>query len=255
LTCHDASVTTSSRLSVAVRAARARRQWTREQLANESGLSFAAITQIETGRRTEIRVSSLVALAEALDVSVDYLVRDEVAQPMLQHRAYLYDSPEQFVDVALSVVWTGLDAGHAVLVVTTEPNLSAVRQATRGNGQRVQFGTPSDWYATPGVPLGRFRDFARDARTAGADWVDILAEPPPAWSTSGRTETRAWARGESLLNVVLEPWPVSVGCFYDATRMPRRVRADVERTHPEIVTASNGAVSPSYELPENFLVR
>jgi len=63
------------RVAAAVRAARLRRGWSRETLAHESGLSFAAITQIETGRRTELRVSSLVALADALGVSVDYLVR------------------------------------------------------------------------------------------------------------------------------------------------------------------------------------
>jgi transcriptional regulator with XRE-family HTH domain len=248
-------VTTSSRLSAAVRAARTRRQWTREQLANESGLSFAAITQIETGRRTEIRVSSLVALAEALDVSVDYLVRDEVAQPMLQHRAYLYDSPEQFADVAQSVIWTGLDAGHAVLVVTTEPNLSALRKATRSKGGSVEFGTPSDWYTMPGAPSGQFRAFVQDARKSGADWVDILAEPPATWYAGGRSGTRAWSKGESLLNVVLEPLPVSVTCLYDSGRMPRGVRADVERTHPEVVTAGDGVVSRSYESPESFLVR
>jgi transcriptional regulator with XRE-family HTH domain len=246
---------TSSRLSTAVRAARGRRQWTREQLANESGLSFAAITQIESGRRAEIRVSSLVALAEALDVSVDYLVRDDVARPMLQHRAYLYESAEQFADVAQDVVGAAVEAGHAVLVVTAKKNLSALRTAGSSNGRRVQFGTPSEWYTTPGAPSGRFRDFVRDARKAGADWVDILAEPPSSWYTGDRAGTRAWSKGESLLNLVLEPWPVSVGCLYDTSRMPTRTRADVERTHPQVVSANNGGARASYEAPQSFLVR
>lgn len=245
----------ATRLSVAVRAARKRRRWTREQLAGQSGLSFAAITQIESGRRSEIRVSSLVALAEALGVSVDYLVRDDATQPMLEHRAYFYESPEQFADVAQAVVEAGLEAGHAVLVVTAKKNLSALRKTGRSNGRGVQFGTPSEWYTTPGAPSGRFRAFVRESRKAGADWVDILAEPPPAWYTTGRAETRAWSKGESLLNLVLEPWPVSVGCLYDTGRMSRRVRADVERTHPDVVTAHDGSVKAAYEAPESFLVR
>lgn len=254
LTCHDPHVETPSRLAAAVRAARQRRQWTREGLANESGLSFAAITQIETGRRTEIRVSTLVALAEALDVSVDYLIRDDATTPMLEHRAYLYDSPEQFSEVAQTVVESGLAAGHTVLVVSAKPNVSALRKASRGNDRRLEFGTPSDWYTTPGVPSGLFRAFIRDARKAGADWVDILAEPPSAWYTAGRAATRAWAEGEALLNLMLEPWPATVGCLYDTAKAKRQARSDVERTHPELVTAGERNVSASYESPERFVL-
>src|SRR5580765_8167247 len=58
-----------------LRAARKRRGWSRETLAHYAGISGAAIAQIESGRRADPRVSSLVRLADALDVSVDELVR------------------------------------------------------------------------------------------------------------------------------------------------------------------------------------
>src|ERR1700738_2780915 len=64
----------SSQVGRTLRSARERAGWSREALAHHSGLSWAAIAQIESGRRREVRLGSLVALANALAVSVDYLV-------------------------------------------------------------------------------------------------------------------------------------------------------------------------------------
>ncbi|MCU1676331.1 MAG: sensor protein [Frankiales bacterium] len=61
-------------IAEALRQARMRRGWTREDLAHHSGVSYGAIAQIEAGRRTDVRLRSLVALADALDVSVDALL-------------------------------------------------------------------------------------------------------------------------------------------------------------------------------------
>ena len=61
----------------ALRAARARAGWSRETLAHHSGVSWSAIAQIESGRRRDVRLSSLSALADALGVSVDELFRLE----------------------------------------------------------------------------------------------------------------------------------------------------------------------------------
>ncbi|MDQ1715383.1 MAG: Helix-turn-helix domain, partial [Frankiaceae bacterium] len=61
-------------IAEALRRARLRLGWTREDLAHHSGVSYGAIVQIEAGRRTDVRLRSLVALAEALDVSVDALI-------------------------------------------------------------------------------------------------------------------------------------------------------------------------------------
>src|SRR5580693_43557 len=93
------------RVAAAVRAARGRLGWSRETLAHESGLSWSAITQIETGRRSDVRVSSLVALAGALGVSLDYLALagGEPASepgPMLSHRAFMYRSENELAQFA-----------------------------------------------------------------------------------------------------------------------------------------------------------
>jgi transcriptional regulator with XRE-family HTH domain len=224
----------SLRVGVAVRASRQRRGWSRETLAHASGLSFAAITQIETGRRTELRVSTLVALADALRVSVDYLVRAEVAASLLEHRAHVYDSTEELVQLAERVAREGLEAGNAVLVVATKPAVAAIQGALGADASHVSFGVSSDWYTTPAQTTQRYAAFARDARKAGGNWIDILGEP--IWTGRTRTETQTWTKYESLLNVVFGPWPVTVGCLYDAAKVPKQVRAAVDRTHPSVVT-------------------
>jgi len=240
----------SRRLGAAVRAARQRRSWTRETLAHESGLSFAAITQIETGRRTEVRVSSLVALADALGVSVDYLVRPKVTTALLDHRAHVYDSPEHLVRLAEQVAYDGLEAGNAVLIVAPKTDVAAIRRALGQDSKRVSFGVSSEWYTTPSEATRRYSSFARDARDAGASWIDILGEP--VWAGRTRAEIQTWTKYESLLNLVFEPWPVTVGCLYNSATVPRQVRADVHRTHPAVVTG-HGVDATPLEEPVDFV--
>ncbi len=243
----------STRLALAVRAGRERRDWTRERLAHESGLSFAAIAQIESGRRADVRASSLVALADALEVSVDYLVRDEVAASMLQHRAYVYDSTDQLAQSVPPLVTRGLERGHPVLVVAPKPALSAIKKTLGSDARHVAWGESSDWYTTPFATTTRYAAFVRDARKAGADWVDIFGEP--VWSGRGRAQAASWTRYESLLNLVFGAWPASVGCLYDARTVPRQVRSDLHCTHPEVVTAEGSEASASFEPPEQFVTR
>jgi hypothetical protein len=194
-----------------------------------------------------------VALADALGVSVDYLVRDETTTPMLDHRAYL-GSPSDLEDAVLSAVRRAVDTGHAVLVVTTRPAAGAFRKAVRAHGD-VAVESTSEWYTTPPEVMGRFRAFVTTAREDGAEWVQILTEPPREWAGLEPAETRAWLRAESLINMSLAPWPVTLGCLYDAGTVPARVRTSLERTHPEVVATSNGHPRPAYERPEYFLTR
>ena len=67
--------------------------------------------QIESGRRKDVRLSSLVALADALDVSVDYLLgRMPSMTPLLRHRAFLYDTVETFTESVLPFLREGASA-------------------------------------------------------------------------------------------------------------------------------------------------
>lgn len=58
-----------------VRAARAARGWTQEDLAHRSGLAVVQLSRVERGKR-EIRLTTLLRLLEALEAEPDELLRD-----------------------------------------------------------------------------------------------------------------------------------------------------------------------------------
>lgn len=62
------------RFGANVRAARHARGWTQEDLAEEAGLATVQISRIERGAR-EIRLTTLLRLVQALDVSPTLLLK------------------------------------------------------------------------------------------------------------------------------------------------------------------------------------
>ena len=93
-----------------VKTARQRRGWNREALAFHSGISWSAIAQVEAGRRTNLRPATLRSLAQALGVTIDYLVTGGRAAPaMLSHQALLYGSDSEFVDTAAPFLAEGVE--------------------------------------------------------------------------------------------------------------------------------------------------
>ena len=241
----------TSRLASAVRAARHRRGWSRETLAHASGLSWSAVTQIETGRRRDVRASSLEALADALEVSLDYLVRGGVGPEMLDHRALMFCSPEELGALAAPIVDDDLESGQAVLVVATPPHVAAIKKELGPASKHVHFGDAADWYRSPLHVAAKFEGFARGALAEGAHWVDVLGEP--IWAGRSRADVTSWTRYEAMLNAMFAPWPASVSCLYDAPTLPARVAADIDRTHPEVLSADGTRDSASYEPPIQYL--
>src|SRR5688572_21886214 len=112
-----------SRIGNTLKAARGRLGWSRETLAHHSGVSWSAITQIESGRRRDVRSSSLAALADALGVSVDYLIGTVAAttpQPF-DHRLLIYRSDEDFLEAAIPFLSEGMEeSSQYLLAVTTD---------------------------------------------------------------------------------------------------------------------------------------
>src|ERR1700730_896640 len=91
-----------------VQAARERLGWTREALAFHSGLSWSAVAQVESGRRTNLRPSTLAALSRPLGVSIDYLVGCKLTRPaMLEHSVFPYRTDDQFRTIVGSFLADG----------------------------------------------------------------------------------------------------------------------------------------------------
>ena len=123
----------SSRIGNTLRSARERAGWNREALAYHSGLSSAAIAQIESGRRQHVRLDSLVALANALAVSVDYLVGGTatVSPRLLEHRVLIYGSDEEYLAFVVPFLVEGITRSDCTLVVTARRRIGQIRRRAR----------------------------------------------------------------------------------------------------------------------------
>lgn len=241
-------------IASALIAARARLGWSREALAYHSGVSAAAIAQIESGRRKDVRLSSLSMLADALGVTIDYLARGATSatRPLLDHRALLYGSDDDLLLETIPYLLDGVERGEFVFVVTTSANVVLIRAALGTHADAVEFGDASAWYGSPLQALAAFREVREERCRAGAPWVRILGEP--AWAGWSQSVQKAWIRCEATVNLELTSAPLTILCAYDERSAPRRLLADARRTHPTL--QSGGDVQPSSDFcdPAEMLI-
>jgi transcriptional regulator with XRE-family HTH domain len=236
-----------------LRAVRERRGWGREELAYRSGVSFSAIAQIEAGRRTDIRLSSLSALATALGTSLNKLAGVPLpAEGSLEHQVLAYGSDDELVQATAPFMAEGAERSEAVLAVTTEPRLALLRDALGEQAAGVTFAESGSWYASPQAALARYRSFIDERAAAGVPWTRIVGEP--VWQGRSPAETLTWTRYESLINVVFASAEVTLICPYDTRTVAGEVVADAHRTHPDAVDGEVTRANEQYRTPEEFLL-
>ena len=218
---------------------------TREQLAVACGISWSAITQIETGRRPNPRAATVAALARALGVTVDHLLGlppDDEA--LVDHRALMYDGTADFVRSARSFLEPALDSGEAILVAVKRANAEALRKALGADAKAIHFHEPASWYSTPREAMARFRAFTDESVRDGAPWARILGEP--RWADQTPAQVAAWNRYESLLNLTLGTRSVSLACTYDVSSVDAAVLAHARASHGRLICAGETTPSPDY---------
>ncbi|MDQ1467450.1 MAG: hypothetical protein QOH10_1865, partial [Actinomycetota bacterium] len=225
-----------------------------EALAYHSGVSWSAIAQIESGRRKDVRLSSLSALAEALGVSVDYLIGTTatITPPLLEHRLLTYGSDDEFVEAAVPFIAAGIEESDGLLAVTTKARIGLLRDALDERSRPVEFADSADWYRSPLAALNGYRAFVQQKYEAGAPWVRIVGEP--VWTGRSDAEITSWIRYESLLNLALASLPATIVCPYDTRSLPTAVVADARLTHPEVAHGGDATTNPTYREPEDFLL-
>lgn len=234
-----------------VRAARERRGWSREALAFHAGVSWSAIAQVESGRRRNVRPSTLAALARALGVSIDYLVHGGPASSaMLEHAAFPYRTEDQFRTTMGRFLAEGIERSEALIAVTTPANTELLRQHLGKDARRVEFSDSSAFLTTPAAALSAFRTFCDTKLGRGAPWVRILGEP--IWADKAEPEVRLWTRYESLLNLLFSAYPLTVVCPYDEQSVAPEIVREAHLTHPRVMDDRGVSKSPDYAEPHRF---
>jgi transcriptional regulator with XRE-family HTH domain len=241
-------------IGTSLRAARERLGWTREALAHRAGISWAAIAQIETGRRRDVRASSLVALAAALGVSLEQLAGVATAAPRvtLRHQALVYEGDAELLAVTVPFLTRALAGGEAAIAVTTPARIRLLREALGGQADRVDFFGSAGWYSSPVAALSRYRGWLEEQVAGGAPWARIIGEP--VWIGRSGPEIADWVRYESLINISFAASPATIMCPYDAQTAPAEVLEHARRTHPELAHGDGALDSPSYVNPEALLL-
>ena len=237
-----------------LRAARERAGWTREALAYHSGLSCAAIIQIESGRRRDVRLGSLAALAEALGVTIDYLAGGTrpARSHLLEHRGFVYDSESHYLATVVPYLREGVLHGDAVLAVTTKSQIRRIRSALGSDAARVDFRSSDGWYRSPMEALKRYRTYLERRLDSGARWTRIVGEP--IWSGRSDSEIEEWVRYEAIINLSLASQPATIICPYDMRSLAPGIVVAAHRTHPEFANGTNVTLSSAYRQPETFLL-
>jgi transcriptional regulator with XRE-family HTH domain len=243
-----------ARIGTALRSARERAGWSREALAYHSGLSVGAIAQIESGRRQEVRLGSLVAFANALGVSVDYLVGSEstVSPKLLGHSALLYGSDDEYLASAAPFVLEGMEHGDCILAITASRRIGLLRDALGPDASLVEFRDSADWYRTPIGALNLYRALIRDRFEQGAHWIRVIGEP--IWAGRSETQVVEWTRYEAILNISLASSPATIMCPYDTRTVSDEIIARAYHTHPEVTEVGNATTSRAYQEPEELLI-
>jgi len=245
---------TTSRIGETLRAARERLGWSREALAYRSGVSWSAIAQIESGRRRDVRLSSLVALAHALSVSVDYLsgTGEAVTPRPLWHGLLTYGSDDEFRDATTPFLAQGVERSEPVLAVTSPSRIALLRESLDAIANGVEFADSAAWLTSPHEALDRYRMHAKQKLENGATWIRILGEP--IWADRSDAETIAWTRFESMFNLAFASMPVSAVCPYDTRALSEEVIANAHRTHPVVIRGTEAIDNPEYRDAEDFLI-
>jgi anti-sigma regulatory factor (Ser/Thr protein kinase) len=176
---------------------------------------------------------------------------DRVSQHALEHPAFVYRSLDEFIAYAVPFVRQGVAEGEPVFGVVGQAELEALRSEVGMNGARLE--DTNTWHPVPATRLRAFHRYVTGSLERGAERVRLIDEP--LWPDRPPGSALEWARYESVLNDVLAPFPVTLVCTYDGSRLRPEVVADARRTHP--VVSTNGTTGPSadFEDPSSLLAR
>jgi hypothetical protein len=206
---------------------------------------------VETGRRTNLRPSTLTALSRALGVTIDYLVDGSLSRPtMLVHSAFRYDTDDQFQTVIGPFLAEGIERSEALLAVTTGANIELLRDHLGKDARSVEFVDASAFYTTPVAALDGYRCFSERQLERGAAWVRLVGEP--VWVGRSDAEVRLWTRYESLFNLAFAATPLTIVCPYDERSVAPEIVRQSQLTHPHKVDAGGISPCPDYTGPGRF---
>jgi anti-sigma regulatory factor (Ser/Thr protein kinase) len=139
-----------------------------------------------------------------------------------------------------------------VFVAVGANPLAALRDRVGDDRPGVTLVDTLEWHPDTSTRLRAFNDYVGEQLARGASRIRLVGEP--VWPANDPGLELEWKRYESVLNAVLGPYPVSLVCTYDTSRISPSIAADALRTHP-MVRNHTDHPSDRFEPPERLLRR
>lgn len=167
----------------------------------------------------------------------------------LEHRALIYEQPEELLRVAEPFVREGIEREEAVMVVVGAAHERALRERLGEDAAAVDFRAPAEWYETPPRTLAGYGHFL--AAHSGGGRIRALGEPP--YPDRSEPVVREWARGEAIVTIAFAGAPVDMICPYDARRLPASIVEHARRTHPLLCDGTGAVPNAACADPHAYL--
>jgi anti-sigma regulatory factor (Ser/Thr protein kinase) len=151
------------------------------------------------------------------------------ARPGLTHQAFVYDEDTDFLRAAVPFVQEGIDAGDAVLAISSVRGVAELRRALGSSSDGMEFGDSASWYVRPTRTIAAYSSFVAENATAH---IRVVAEP--GWETGSAAEIAEWTRYEAVVNQAFMEVDASVLCLYDRRTTDPRFLDGALHTHPEL---------------------
>lgn len=178
------------------------------------------------------------------------------------HEAVLYSGEDGFLACVLPFVTGGLRAGEPVLAAVSESRVTALRSALGSDAY--------DYGAGGAIGIGPARVELRDMTEIGHNpgriipWVlrafidqhaghAVRIIGDSLWAGRPALEYPACVQHEALINLALAADRVMVLCPYDTALLAPQMLADVDRTHPTLMSDGRQRSSETYASPESVL--
>jgi anti-sigma regulatory factor (Ser/Thr protein kinase) len=161
----------------------------------------------------------------------------------LRHNAFVYETRDEYVSVAVNFLQEGLELGEGAVVANTRDGIGTLRDALGHQAARVTFVDVSEAYTRPAKALAAYhRVYADELRRVERlrAVADVQFGPDPG-------EWDLWTGYEAVFNRSFAHLPAWVLCSYNRAVLPDPVLDGVLRTHPEVVSQGTWRDSTVYD--------
>lgn len=162
----------------------------------------------------------------------------------LNHTALLYGDDGEYRAGLAEVARAALAGSAPMQVVVPSQRVLLARGALAALPLRVALDDMADVGRNPARLIPAARSFADDHP---GEHVYCLWEP--AWAARSAAERCEIARHEALCNLAFGDRAMTVLCLYDTSRLGAELIADVELTHPAVISRGRSRSSATYLGP------